>query len=89
MYSTAKLELVKTEKNNPIMQDLKDSKPRYFTYGTPIFNYGFLPQTWEDVSDRDADTGAAGDGDPIDVLEVGLDGPLPIGTVIPVKILGM
>eukprot|EP01033_Poteriospumella_lacustris_P002066 gene2066-1505_t len=87
MYSTAKLEMMKSERHNPIMQDTKNDKPRYYTYGVPFFNYGFFPQTWEDVNHVDPETGAKGDGDPIDVLEIG-DGPLPIGTVTPVKILG-
>ena len=60
------------------IQDEKDSKPRYYSYGVPFFNYGFLPQTWEDVDHVDPSSGAKGDGDPIDVIEVGA-GPLPMG----------
>jgi 3'-phosphoadenosine 5'-phosphosulfate synthase len=47
MYSTAKMEMAKNEPHNPIMQDTKNNAPRYYTYGTPFFNYGFFPQTWE------------------------------------------
>eukprot|EP00981_Chlorochromonas_danica_P001319 scaffold284_cov247-Ochromonas_danica.AAC.5 len=87
MYSTAKMEVSKTERNNPIMQDSKNDKPRYYTYGVPFFNYGLLPRTWEDVDHVDPDTKSKGDGDPIDVIELG-HGPLPMGSVVPVKVLG-
>ena len=81
MFSTAKMEMSKTEPKNPIMQDEKDGKPRYYTYGVPFFNYGFLPQTWEDPAFHQ------GDNDPIDVIEVGQT-PLAMGTVMRVKVLG-
>lgn len=87
MYSTAKMEVMKDVAGNPIMQDTKNNKPRYYTYGVPFFNYGLLPQTWEDVNHVDPDTEAKGDGDPIDVIEIG-DGPLQMGAVVPVKVLG-
>ena len=87
MYSTAKMEMNKEKAGNPIVQDIKDGKPRYYTYGVPFFNYGFLPQTWEDVNHVDPKSGAKGDGDPIDVIELG-DGPVAIGSVIQAKILG-
>jgi 3'-phosphoadenosine 5'-phosphosulfate synthase len=41
------MEMAKNEPHNPIMQDTKNNAPRYYTYGTPFFNYGFFPQTWE------------------------------------------
>lgn len=57
MYSTAKMEMIKeivgTIGGNPIMQDIKDDKPRYYTYGVPFFNYGLLPKTWEDPNHTD------------------------------------
>ena len=72
MHSTAKMEMMKEVEGNPIMQDTnKDGSPRYYTYGVPFFNYGLLPQTWEDANHRDLQTGAVGDGDPIDVIELG------------------
>ena len=88
MYSTAKMEMMKNVEGNPIMQDIKDGKPRYYTYGVPFFNYGFLPQTWEDKDHKDPITGAKGDGDPIDVIEIGSQGPLPMGSIVKGKILG-
>jgi 3'-phosphoadenosine 5'-phosphosulfate synthase len=87
MYNTAKMEVMKNEPGNPIMQDNKNNKPRFYTYGVPFFNYGLLPQTWEDPTVADPSTGAMGDGDPIDVIEIGV-GPLAMGSIVPVKILG-
>ena len=52
-----------------------------------LFNYGLLPQTWEDPNVEDPETHAKGDGDPIDAIEVST-GPLPIGAVVRVKVLG-
>ena len=88
MYSTAKMEMMKSVPGNPIMQDMKDGAPRYYSYGVPFFNYGFLPQTWEDKDHRDPASGAKGDGDPIDVIELGSQGALPMGSVVQGKILG-
>ena len=87
MYSTAKMEVSKTETGNPIMQDIKNGKPRYYSYGIPFFNYGLIPQTWEDPTVADAATGAKGDGDPIDVIEIGT-GPLGMGSIVGIKVLG-
>uniref|UniRef100_A0A1I7ZX70 inorganic diphosphatase n=1 Tax=Steinernema glaseri TaxID=37863 RepID=A0A1I7ZX70_9BILA len=52
-----------------------------------MWNYGALPQTWEDPNHTDANTKAKGDNDPIDVIEIGSK-IQPRGAVIPVKILG-
>ncbi|CAM9654133.1 unnamed protein product, partial [Sphacelaria rigidula] len=86
MYQTAKMEVMKDVPFNPIMQDESKGKPRYYTYGVPFFNYGLIPQTWEDPHQKDSE-GHGGDNDPIDVMELG-DGPLPMGTVVPIKVLG-
>jgi Inorganic pyrophosphatase len=37
-----------------------------------IWNYGAIPQTWEDPDHVDPDTKCKGDGDPIDVIEIGI-----------------
>lgn len=42
------MEVMKDVAFNPIMQDESKGKPRYYTYGVPFFNYGLIPQTWED-----------------------------------------
>eukprot|EP01041_Mallomonas_annulata_P005359 gene5359-10710_t len=87
MYSTAKMEMSKESRHNPIKQDTKNDAPRYYAYGVPIFNYGFLPQTWESAEHRDTDVDAVGDNDPIDAVELGEDA-LPMGSVVAVKVLG-
>ena len=87
MYTSAKMEVSKEKYRNPIMQDVnKDGSPRYYTYGVPFFNYGLLPQTWEDPALKSKE-GYGGDNDPLDVIEVG-DGPLPMGSTTPVVVLG-
>lgn len=35
------------------------------------FNYGAIPQTWEDPSHKDEFTQVAGDNDPVDIIDVG------------------
>ena len=67
---TAKLEVQKKVANNPIMQDTKKGKLRYYTYGPTFFNYGMLPKTWEDPSKKGFN-GTVGDNDPLDVMEIG------------------
>ena len=37
------------EERNPIKQDVKAGVPRFYVYSIP-WNYGMLPQTWEDPS---------------------------------------
>ena len=88
MYATAKMEVNKARAHNPIMQDVLSAsgRPRYYTYGTPLFNYGMIPRTWEDPAEK-GPTGAGGDNDPLDVMEVG-SGPLPMGQVVECKVLG-
>lgn len=86
MHTTAKLEVQKALPNNPIKQDMHDDgSARFYLYGNPPFNYGLLPQTWEDpnwLSD-----GYRADNDPLDIIELG-SGPLPTGSVLRVKVLG-
>lgn len=79
------------EKLNPIKQDVKKGKLRYvancFPHHGYIWNYGALPQTWENPEHIDASTGCKGDNDPIDVLEIGYR-VAKRGEVCQVKILG-
>lgn len=60
---------------NPIIQDTKKGKlrfvPNVFPHKGYIWNYGALPQTWENPELLDEHTGCKGDNDPIDVLEIG------------------
>ncbi|CEP63942.1 inorganic diphosphatase IPP1 LALA0_S09e05952g [Lachancea lanzarotensis] len=74
-WTNAKLEISKEETLNPIIQDTKKGKLRFvrncFPHHGYIHNYGAFPQTWEDPSSVHPETKAAGDNDPLDVLEIG------------------
>lgn len=71
---SAKMEVETTSKFNPIVQDQKKNAegvkvPRH--YGLiPNFNYGMIPQTWENAQDVHAETGLIGDNDPLDVIDL-------------------
>jgi len=84
----AKMECNLKEQWNPLKQDIKKGKLRYFTYGDLPFNYGFLPQTWECPDTKSGMTGLGGDDDPIDVVELS-EGPIDIGKVTNLKVLGL
>jgi len=82
-----KMEVATKEENNPIAQDEKKGKLR--DYHGPIFwNYGCLPQTWEDPNVNHPELKCFGDDDPIDVVEIG-SAALDMGSVVPVKPLGV
>ncbi len=84
-----KMEVSTKTEFNPIKQDIKKGKPRVFSYGTIPFNYGMLPQTWEDPTKghSDLDPEYKGDNDPIDVVELS-DESLEMGGIYEVHILG-
>jgi len=86
-FSRAKFEIATGENFNPIKQDTKNGKLREYIYGDMCFNYGALPQTWEDPHHITPDTGYPGDNDPIDALEIGYR-MLRTGSVTKVKVLG-
>jgi nucleosome-remodeling factor subunit len=90
-WSNAKMEINKKEKLNPITQDVKNNKLRFvnnvFPYHGYIWNYGALPQTWEDPNVLDELTGCKGDNDPLDVCEIG-SRVYQRGSVVQVKVLG-
>lgn len=90
-WSNAKMEISLSEPLNPIKQDVKKGALRFVSNVFPhhgyIWNYGALPQTWEDPRHVDPQTGARGDNDPIDVLEIGRR-VARRGDVVPVRILG-
>ena len=80
----AKMEVATKEEYNPIAQDSNsDGSPRYYTYGTPFFNYGLIPKTWEDPNLKSA-RGYGGDNDPLDVMEMG-SGALEMGSITPCR----
>jgi len=80
------MEINKSEPLNPIKQDIKNGKLRFVAIKYP-FNYGALPQTWENPEFVHPDTKAKGDNDPIDAVEIGsVTGKT--GEIKKVKILG-
>ena len=83
------LQIATKVEGNPIMQDEKKGKPRLY-HGPIFWNYGFLPQTWEDPNVKgDADVGGAfGDDDPMDVVEIGA-ATQEMGAVVQIKALGV
>ncbi|KAE8591045.1 hypothetical protein XENTR_v10018291 [Xenopus tropicalis] len=90
-WTNAKMEIATKDPLNPIKQDVKKGKLRYvanvFPHKGYIWNYGALPQTWENPSHIDENTGFGGDNDPIDVCDIGSK-VCDRGDVIKVKILG-
>ncbi|KAF9924500.1 Inorganic pyrophosphatase [Linnemannia zychae] len=91
-WSNAKLEISKDEQFNPIKQDVKKGKLRFvrncFPHHGYIWNYGALPQTWEDPTQSHPETKARGDNDPLDVCEIGEQVGYT-GQVKQVKVLGV
>jgi len=91
-WSNAKMEIATKEPLNPIKQDIKKGKLRYvhncFPHKGYIWNYGALPQTWENPLETDHSTGCKGDNDPIDVCEIGHT-VRKTGDVVQVKVLGV
>jgi inorganic pyrophosphatase len=86
--SAAKMEVATDETHTPIKQDVKKGALRFYPYNIN-WNYGLLPQTWEDPAHKDeALGGVAGDNDPVDVVEIG-SAQLKMGGVYRVKPLGV
>jgi inorganic pyrophosphatase len=84
--TSAKMEAATKEPRTPIKQDIKKGKLRFYPYNIN-WNYGFIPQTWEDPAHKDAECDAFGDNDPVDVVEVG-SATCEMGGVYPVKAVG-
>ncbi|KAK9832656.1 hypothetical protein WJX81_007986 [Elliptochloris bilobata] len=83
-----KVEVATDEALTPIKQDVKEGKPRYYPYNIH-WNYGMLPQTWEDPTHSSAAVGGLfGDNDPVDVVEIG-SAQLMTGSVYAVKPLAV
>jgi len=90
-FEHGKFEINKNEIFNPIMQDVKKGKIRFIDnifpfFGYP-FNYGAIPQTWEDPTSLDDGCKTHGDNDPVDVIDIGTRRK-SIGEVYKAKILG-
>jgi inorganic pyrophosphatase len=91
-WSNAKVEMSTGEALNPLKQDVKKGKPRFVAnvfphHGYP-WNYGAMPQTWEDPTHTDPHTGFLGDNDPLDLCDIS-DIRAEMGAVIQVKVLGI
>lgn len=88
--TTAKMEVNKELKFNPIAQDTKKGALRFYKYNPEvgsICNYGAIMQTWEDPDVPHPDTQAGGDNDPVDVLQIN-SRPCKMGELYAVKVLG-
>ncbi|XP_069700518.1 inorganic pyrophosphatase isoform X1 [Periplaneta americana] len=90
-WTNAKMEINLKEVLNPVKQDVKKGKLRFvancFPHHGYIWNYGAIPQTWENPEVLDESTGCKGDNDPIDILEIGYR-VAKRGEVLQVKVLG-
>jgi inorganic pyrophosphatase len=82
----AKMEIATKEEKNPIAQDEKKGKLRDY-HGPIYWNYGYLPQTWEDPDVKHPELGVFGDNDPVDVVEIGSRAHSQ-GELVKVKVLG-
>jgi inorganic pyrophosphatase len=77
-----KFEIQKNTLYHPFMQDTKinavtsNVELRYYPQYS-LFNYGFIPQTWEQNINADAE-GYFGDNDPVDICDLSSK-PMPIG----------
>jgi len=87
-YTRKKFEIATGEYLNRIKQDVAHGVLREYKHGDMCFNYGALPQTWEDPSHFSEETQAKGDNDPVDAIEMGL-APMKTGAVTKVRVLGV
>ncbi|XP_042896366.1 uncharacterized protein [Parasteatoda tepidariorum] len=91
-WTNAKMEIATKDALNPIKQDVKKGALRYvhncFPHHGYIWNYGALPQTWEDPNHIDESTNCKGDNDPVDVCEIG-SRVAKRGEVLQVKVVGV
>ena len=85
--TTARMEVATKEEGSPIMQDEKKGKLRFY-HGPIFWNYGCIPQTWENPTEEHPELKVFGDNDPIDVVEIGSKA-IDSGSVVPVKVLGV
>jgi len=87
-YTRNKFEIATGEYLNRIKQDVAHGVLREYKHGDMCFNYGALPQTWEDPQHFSEETQAKGDNDPLDAIEMGLT-PMSTGEVKKVRVLGV
>jgi len=91
-WTNEKMEVDTKSPLHPIVQDTKKGKLRFVANSFPhhgyIWNYGAIPQTWENPGHTDAATGCKGDNDPVDICEIG-HRVANRGDVLEVKLLGI
>merc|ERR1712126_333836 len=91
-WTNAKMEVDTKSPLHPIVQDQKKGKLRYVANSFPhhgyIWNYGAIPQTWENPNHKDEATDCIGDNDPLDIVEIG-HRVAKRGDVLEVKVLGI
>jgi hypothetical protein len=66
--TSAKMEMATDEISNPIKQDTKKGKLRHYPYNIN-WNYGMLPQTWEDPEHKNPECFNAGVSDLFIIVE--------------------
>jgi inorganic pyrophosphatase len=77
---------ISQEKYNPIKYDIINNKIRTTKLNYP-YNYGAIPQTWENPNIKNKHTGLYGDDDPLDIFDIG-DTVTNSGDIVQIKILG-
>ena len=88
-FTSAKMEIDWKALHQPIRQDITtDGRPREYQLSPMPFNYGAMPQTWEDPNHKCEHTGFYGDDDPLDVVDIGT-AQASTGLVYRVKVLGV
>ena len=77
---------------DPIFHDDKKKQPKFvysvWPHRSYPFNYGSIPQTWEDSTHVNNMTGYVGDNDPMDIFDISSVEPGHVGEIRTVKILG-
>jgi len=90
-WTREKFEVATGEQYNPIKQDTKNGQLRKYDF-YQMFNYGALPQTWEDPAEEhtfpDTPGNFRGDNDPIDCVEIGTK-QIASGHIIKVRVVGI
>ncbi|KAJ5105347.1 hypothetical protein NUU61_002694 [Penicillium alfredii] len=90
-WSNVRLEIAKEEFLTPIRQAIQNDHlqyiPNIFPHKGYPWNYGCLPQTWQDPNLPDPHTQVPGDGGPLDVCELAGAVEKP-GIIKQVKVLG-
>ena len=89
-WTREKMEIdVMNEPPHCIRQDRNiDGSLREYKWGDMLFNYGAFPQTWENPDKHCIYTNKKGDGDPLDVIDIGST-QAKIGLVYKVRVLGI